>query len=231
MKTREFLEELDKLDAIGFGANLAGGKIYWTDKEGLVVAHAECKAILSWAATNNSAMWAFAIGQFQDAGVPVVSPVDIKSDYIGNINDAQAEEFAAKAASDAGAQYIYRAANGANGLYLAVYNFKIETIELSSEDHLRKRKSSINYIVQMITNLAEILSNKKRVNEAINLMKHFSDALNQQISVVLKDDDLKEEAGKLQRSINAWLNLLPEKRNDVLAFMKQAASKWNRMKQ
>jgi hypothetical protein len=61
-------------------------------------------------------------------------------------------------------------------------------------------------------------------------MSNFSEALNQQISVVLKDEDLKEEAGKLQRSITAWLGMLPDKRVDVLAFMKQAASKWNRMK-
>jgi hypothetical protein len=103
-------------------------------------------------------------------------------------------------------------------------------MELSAEDLRRKRNSSINYIVQMIGNLAEILSNKKRTDEAISLMKHFSDALNQQIARVLKDDDLKEEATKLQRSIAAWVNMLPDNRKDVLAFMKQAASKWNRMK-
>jgi hypothetical protein len=230
MELHQLIEILDKIEAVGFGANLAAGKIYWTDKDGSVVAHAECKAVLSWAATNNSAMWAFAIGQFQDAGVPVVKPVDIKSDYIGNINDEQAAEFAAQTALNAGAQYLYRAANGANGLYLAVYNFREESITLSADDHRRKRNSSINYIIQMVSNLAEILSNKKRTDEAIGLMKHFSDALNQQISVVLKDEDLKEEAAKLQRSIAVWVNMLPDKRKDVLAFMKQATSKWNRMK-
>jgi hypothetical protein len=125
---------------------------------------------------------------------------------------------------------MYRAPNGANGLYLAVFNFRAESMELNEDDHRRKRNSSINYIVQMIANLAEILSNKKRTEEAMSLMNHFSEALNQQISVVLKDEDLKEEAGKLQRSIAAWLEMLPDKRVDVLAFMKQAASKWNRMK-
>ena len=230
MNIKEFGDLLESLGAIGFGANLAGGKIYWTDKEGKVVAHAESKAILSWAATNNSAMWAFAIGQFQDAGVPLIKPSDATAEYISNINDEQAEEYAAKVAIEASAEFLYRASNGANGLYLAVYNFKAESIELSAEDHRRKRNSSINYIVQMIANLAEILSNKKRTEEAMSLMNHFSEALNQQISVVLKDEDLKEEAGKLQRSIAAWLEMLPDKRVDVLAFMKQAASKWNRMK-
>lgn len=230
MSIKEFGDLLERHGAIGFGANLAGGKIYWTDKEGKVVAHAQSKAILSWAATNNSAMWAFAIGQFQDAGVPVIKPSDAKADYIGNISDEQAEEFAAKAAIEAEAEFLYRASNGANGLYLAVYNFKAESIELSAEDLKRKRNSSINYIIQMIGNLAEILSNKKRSDEAISLMKHFSDALNQQIAIVLRDDDLKEEASRLQRSIAAWVGMLPEKRADVLAFMKQAASKWNRMK-
>ena len=230
MNIKEFGDLLESLGAIGFGANLAGGKIYWTDKEGKVVAHAESKAILSWAATNNSAMWAFAIGQFQDAGVPLIKPSDASAEYISNISDEQAEEYAAKVALEASAEFLYRASNGANGLYLAVYNFKVESMELSAEDHRRKRNSSINYIVQMIGNLAEILSNKKRTDEAISLMKHFSDALNQQIAIVLKDDDLKEEATKLQRSIAAWVNMLPDNRKDVLAFMKQSASKWNRMK-
>jgi hypothetical protein len=75
-----------------------------------------------------------------------------------------------------------------------------------------------------------IFGPNERTDEAIGLMKHFSDALNQQISVVLKDEDLKEEAAKLQRSIAVWVNMLPDKRKDVLAFMKQATSKWNRMK-
>lgn len=230
MNTETLDELLQSLESVGFGANLAGGKIYWTNAAGTVVAHAECKAILSWAATNNSAMWAHAIGQFQDAGVPVLKSANYKSDYIGNINDEQAAKFAAEVAEEGGAQYIYRAPNGANGLYLAVFNFKAESMELNEDDHRRKRNSSINYIVQMIANLAEILSNKKRTAEAMSLMNHFSEALNQQISVVLKDEDLKEEAGKLQRSITAWLGMLPDKRIDVLAFMKQAASKWNRMK-
>ena len=81
----------------------------------------------------------------------------------------------------------------------------------------------------MIGNLAEILSNKKRTDEAISLLNHFSDALNQQIEYILKDEDLKEEAAKLQKSIAVWVNMLPDKRKDVLSFMKQAASKWQRM--
>ena len=230
MSSKEIGEILETLGAVSFGANLAGGKIYWTNAEDIVVAHAESKAILSWAATNNSAMWAYAIGQFQDAGVPVIKPTDTKSEYIGNINDEQAAELAGKVAEEGGAAYLYRAANGANGLYLAVYNFKAESIELNADDYRRKRNSSINYIVQMIGNLAEILTNKKRTAEAISLMTHFSDSLNQQILVILKDEDLKEEAAKLQRSIAAWVNMLPDKRVDVLAFMKQGASKWNRMK-
>jgi hypothetical protein len=230
MTTKEFDILLQGIGAVGFGSNLASGKIYWTNEEGAVVAHAETKAILSWAATNNSAMWAFAIGQFQDAKVPVLSPLDAKSEYVGNINDEQAAELSGKVAADGNAEFLYRAANGANGLYLGIFNFKVESIELSVEDHRRKRNSSVNYIVQMIENLAGILNDKKRTDEAISLLKHFCDALNQQISTILKDEDLKEEASKLQRSIASWVNMLPEKRKDVLAFMKQAASKWIRIK-
>jgi hypothetical protein len=162
MNTETLEELLQSLESVGFGANLAGGKIYWTNAAGTVVAHAECKAILSWAATNNSAMWAHAIGQFQDAGVPVLKPANYKSDYIGNINDDQAAKFATEVAEEGGAQFVYRAPNGANGLYLAVFNLKAESKELNEDDYRRKRNSSINYIMQMIANLAEILRNKKR---------------------------------------------------------------------
>jgi hypothetical protein len=229
MNLEKFTELLDSLAVKSYGINLAGGKIHWTDAAGTVVAHADVKAVISWAATNNSAMWAYAIGQFQDAEVPVVKPEILNSEQIGNILDVQAAEFAAKAAEAAGAEYLYRAANGANGLYLAVYNFKAESYELSPDEILRKRKSSIGYIIQMIGSISEILNNKRRVEEASKLLQHFSDALNQQIEFVLKGDDLKEEAAKLQKSIAAWVGMLPDQRKDVLAFMKQAASKWQRM--
>lgn len=229
MNCQDFKMVLDELKVVGFGVNLAGGKIHWTDAAGLVVAHAEIKAILSWAATNNSAMWAHAIGQFQDAKVPVLIPKEKISDFIQNINDSEAADLASEAAEEADAEFIYRASNGANGLYLAVFNFKKESFELSSEDLARKRKSAIGYIVQMLGNIHEILSNKKRVEEAGNLLKHFDEVLNQQLEMLIKDEDLKDEGNRLKKSIQSWLNMLPDKRNDVLAFIKQAASKWQRM--
>lgn len=225
----QFSEILSKLGTVGFGANLAGGKIHWTNSEGKVVAHAAIKAILSWAATNNSAMWAHAIGQFQDANIPVIKPADEKSEYIGNITDEQAAELAAAIGLTAGAEYIYRAANGANGLYLAVFGFKAESIELSAEDITRKRRSSIGYIVQMLGNIGEIMSNKKRTEEAQNLLLHFCDALDQQMEYTLHDEDLIAEALKLQKSIRFWVSIISSQRADVLAFIKQAASKWHRM--
>jgi hypothetical protein len=229
MNCEDFKKVLDELQVDGFGANLAGGKIHWTDKEGKVVAHAEIKAVLSWAATNNSAMWAYAISQFQDAKVPVIKPKNVKSDYIGDINDAKAAELASEVAAEAEADFIYRASNGANGLYLAVFNFKKESIELNAEDIARKRKSAIGYVVHMLGNISEILSNKKRADEAINLLKHFDEALSQQLQQLTKDEDLGEEGIKLKKSIQTWLSMMPEKRDDVLAFLKQAASKWQRM--
>jgi hypothetical protein len=229
MNCEDFKKVLDELQVYGFGANLAGGKIHWTDKEGKVVAHAEIKAVLSWAATNNSAMWAYAISQFQDAKVPVIKPKNVKSDYIGDINDAKAAEMASEVAAEAEAEFVYRASNGANGLYLAVFNFKKESIELNAEDIARKRKSAIGYVVQMLGNISEILSNKKRADEAINLLKHFDEALSQQLQQLSKDEDLGEEGIKLKKSIQTWLSMMPEKRDDVLAFLKQAASKWQRM--
>jgi hypothetical protein len=221
---------LDNLGVVSYGLNLAGGKIHWTNKAGLVVAHAEVKAVLSWAATNNSAMWAHAIGQFEDAGVPVLIPENPKADYIGNINDEQAKDFAAKVAEAANASFLYRAANGANGLYLAVFDFKEESIELTDEDWVRKKRSAMNYSVQMLYNLCEILKNKKRWEEALRLMDHYHKALEDQIEHVTRGDQtLIELMRKQQKSIKVWQGMLPKKRKDVIAFMNQAASKWARL--
>ena len=221
---------LDALGVVNFGADLVGGKIHWTNKEGEIVAFANVKAIMSWAATNNSAMWAHAVGQFQDAGVPCVVPKDAISEYISNINDEQAAEFAQKVAAEAGAQFLYRAANGANGLYLAIFDFEEGTRELTTQDITRRRRSAIGYVVQMLGNLAEILNNKKREQEAVKLLEHFQTALKQQVEQVLKDEDVITEAKKLDGSMSVWISkILAGERKDVLAFMKQAISKWQRM--
>lgn len=221
---------LDALGVVQFGADLVGGKIHWTNSDGEIVAFAKVKAIMSWAATNHSAMWAHAIGQFQDAGVPCIMPKDTKSEYISNINDEQAAEFAKAVAEEAGAQYMYRAANGANGLYLAVFDFEEGTRELTDEDIVRRRRSAIGYVVQMLGNVSEILNNKKRAQEAVKLLEHFSIALQQQIDEIFQDEDVIEEAKKLHKSMSVWIpKILADERKDVLAFMKQAASKWQRM--
>ena len=229
INTTEFNNLLNSIGAKSHGSNLSAGTIYWTDENHQVVAHANIKAIISWASTNNSAMWAYSIGQFQDNMVPVVKPLNVKSDYIGNISDSDTESIAIKAAEEDNAGYLYRASNGSNGLYLGIYNFKIETLELTTEDLNRKRKASITYIIQMISNIGELLENKKKLKEAETLLTHFHDSLNEKIKYAFKDEDIKEEALKLQKSISAWITMLPDKRRDVLAFMKQAISKWNRL--
>lgn len=221
---------LDRLQVVNYGLDLAGGKIHWTNRAGEVVAHAKVKAILSWAATNNSAMWAHAIGQFEDAGVPVLVPENTMADYIGNINDDQAKDYAAKVAETHDASYLYRAANGANGLYLGIFDFKEESIELGPDDVVRKKRSAMNYSVQMLYNLSEILQNKKRWEEALKLMDHYHKALEDQVDHVARGDErLIELLRKQQKSIKVWQGMLPKKRKDVMAFINQAASKWARL--
>ncbi len=228
---KELNLRLDALGAVNSGSDLVGGTIYWTNEDDQVVAYAKVKAILSWAATNNSAMWAYAIGQFQDAGVSCLEPQGIKGDYISNINDEQAAEWAEKVAIQAQAQYLYRATNGANGLYLAVFDWVEGSKELTPADFARRRRSAIGYVVQMLSNIAEILGQKKREQDALALLQHFYDALQQQLDKVLREEDLREETLKLQKSIEVWKEMLRNaKRKEVLAFMKQAASKWARMK-
>jgi hypothetical protein len=136
---------------------------------------------------------------------------------------------AIKTAEGDRADYLYRASNGSNGLYMGIYNFKKEYLELTPEDLKRKRKASVSYITQMISNIGELLENKKKAKEAEILLTHFHESLNEKIKYAFRDEDLKEEAIKLQKSLNAWTGMLPDKRKDVLAFMKQAISRWNRL--
>jgi hypothetical protein len=229
MNTSEFNSILESIGAKSHGSNLSAGTIYWTDENHKVVAHANIKAIISWASTNNSAMWACYIGQFQDNKVPVIQPENVISEYIGNITDSETELLAIKTAEGDRADYLYRASNGSNGLYMGIYNFKKEYLELTPEDLKRKRKASVSYITQMISNIGELLENKKKAKEAEILLTHFHESLNEKIKYAFRDEDLKEEAIKLQKSLNAWTSMLPDKRKDVLAFMKQAISRWNRL--
>lgn len=107
-----------------FSAALPEGRIQWLNAEGTVVAHARCVAVLSYAPANQSMAWAEALPHFKEAGVPTLERPDGLPEYQVNINDAVAEQIAARVARNAGAEFLYPAKYG-NGslLYLSITEF------------------------------------------------------------------------------------------------------------
>ncbi|EJF52198.1 hypothetical protein SapgrDRAFT_0453 [Saprospira grandis DSM 2844] len=253
MSTQKIAERLAQLGASDCSTNLAEAKIYWTNKEGQVLAHARTAPIMSWAATNKSAAWAFSLGQFIDAEVECFQPQNNKSEYIGNIPEELAQEMAFAEAQGADVPHFYAAANGANMLYLAIYDYKEESLVLTAADWQRKRRSSIGYNLQMLMNMVEILEIRNRYKEAYGLLWQFTQSLDNQLQQkhIKEELVLLEEVQKLRTSVDRWLEILPPEveeeqkhsffsmarwkvpdrtaREEVGAFMKQAASKWGRL--
>ena len=106
------------------------------------MAHAECKVVLSFAATNNSIAWGEAIPGFKDAGVPHIPTPEGKKSMAMDYHEAQARHLARKTASEHDAQFLYVAPTGGGGfLYLAIYNFELGEIELGEEDEEKRLES------------------------------------------------------------------------------------------
>ena len=86
----EVQELFNTLGVQSFGAALPEGRIHWTNADGETVAHGRCQAVLSWAAANDSIMWADHIPHFGKAGVPCLPAPDPDQPYEEGIDIEQA---------------------------------------------------------------------------------------------------------------------------------------------
>jgi hypothetical protein len=147
--------QMDALGVQSFGADLQGGRIHWMDGSNAVVAHGRCKAILSFAATNNSYLWLSAHSQYQ--GVPKVMKPEGAEGYREGVTEAEARAVAVEAAIADGAAYMYAAPMGGGGfVYLAVHDLAFGPLTLSPEEQLHKTRAAMQYVVHKVDALLSI---------------------------------------------------------------------------
>lgn len=222
---REVQTIFDRLGVANFGAALPEGRIHWTNGDGRVVAHARCQAILSWAATNQSMMWAEAISGFSDAGVPCLPKPDERSDYEEDVDEDTAQELAAECAQLTGAQFLYAAPTGGGGkLFLAVRAFQPGGIEDDPEEEARRVEAARGWAEAKLSRLAEKLSDEGRSGEVAGLLRSFAGEARQQAHFVVKDTELGGRLGGLATQAEAWAAALPQQR-EVVAYQLGVAAK------
>lgn len=145
-------EKTELTGAIEMQVGLPEGRIVWFDGTGKPLGHASIRAILSFAANNDSILWSWSSADFVQANIPVV-PRSALSDegYILHSELEQAEQLAVTAAAHAGATCVLTLQSGATTLFVAIEAFATggpvafgaETIESSTRDHLRTTLSNV----------------------------------------------------------------------------------------
>jgi hypothetical protein len=148
--------------ASGMQFGLPEGRIVWMDKAGKPLGQAAFRAILSWAASNDSILWSWHSEDFARSNVPVLpqSPLS-QVGYVPDADDAHAKKLAVAAATAAGVQCVIRLTAGNNALYVAVDSFEVggpgafspETFQDSAHAFVRKSLAAI--AVRMGSNQVE----------------------------------------------------------------------------
>jgi hypothetical protein len=209
-----------------FGAALPEGRIHWMDKDGNIVAHGRCLAILSFAATNNSVMWADGIPSFKDAGVPVVPHEG--EHYVVDQGPEQAEALALEAANKAGAIFAYQAPTGGGGiLWLAVTEFVPGSIATDPDEAARRERSARDYVGATLSGVSTALADGGDPAEAAALLRSFASVLSKQIEFVVAGLPVADGLQVLVDDAVAWADALPADAMRVQGAVKAAASHWS----
>lgn len=108
---REIYNKLAELGVVEYQYLYEKGKIRWRDKNQKVVAFASCKAIMSFASTNNSYNW----GLFPNT--PTLEKPEWVEDMKFDVTDAETREVAVKAALESGSDFMF----AGNWMTLTVY--------------------------------------------------------------------------------------------------------------
>lgn len=205
------VEELFRtLGVKSFGAALPEGRIQWTNEAGEVVAHARCQAVLSWAATNNSLMWAEALGHFQQAGVPCLPKLDGEEDYLEGVTEEQAQELATQAAQLTGAQFLYAAPMGGGGqLFLAVREFRAGAEAPDPDAEERRQDATRAWAGQKLRGLAKVIR-EGRTDEARALLGALPDQATQQAEYVVQGTPVAARLKDLADQARGWSESLGE---------------------
>jgi|GEM_PF-2915786 len=200
-------ELFESLGVKSFGAALPEGRIHWTNEDGKIVAHARCRAILSYAATNASIMWAEKIPSFEQAGVPCL-PAPDEEGYQEGVDENEAQDLASQAAQLANAQFLYAAPTGGGGkLFLAIREFTAGTPEADPEDDARRLAATTAWVQERLTQLSALLAGD-RADEAPGLLKAFADQAKQQATFVVPGSELASRLTGLSVQATTWATAL-----------------------
>ncbi len=197
-------ELFETLGVKSFGAALPEGRIHWTNEAGEIVAHARCQAVLSWAATNNSLMWAESLSHFQQAGVPCLPKLDGEEDYMEGVDVEQAEILATQAAQLTGAQFLYTAPMGGGGqLFLAVRNFKPGAQEPDPDAEQRRQDATRAWAGQKLRGIAKVLRDGRQ-DEAKSLLDALPGQASQQAEYVVAGTPVGARLEDLAQQATGW---------------------------
>lgn len=207
----------ESLGVHSFGAALPEGRIQWTNTAGEVVAYARCQAILSYAATNASVMWAEKITSFTEAGVPCL-PAPDDTGYEEGLDENEAQELATQAAQLVSAQFLYAAPTGGGGkLFLAIRGFTPGKPEADPAADAKRLASTMQWVQERLRQLSGLLSDE-RANEAPGLLKAFASQAKQQADFVVPGTDLSGRLTGLSVQATTWstaLQMDPKHRDRV----------------
>jgi hypothetical protein len=223
---KELQALFDSLGVKDFGAALPEGRIHWTDAGGKVVAHARCRAILSWASTNHSIMWAEAIASFQQAGVPCLPAPEGEDPYVQDIDEDLAQELAGQSAQLVNAQFLYAAPTGGGGkLFLAVTDFTPGAMDEDPGQEARRIEAARGWAAERLVRLAALLE-QGEVDEVATLLGSLSGQARQQADFVVRGTDLAPRLSGLATQAMLWAQALPEHKDRVAYELKVAARGW-----
>jgi len=200
-------ELFDTLGVKSFGAALPEGRIQWTNEAGDVVAYARCQAILSYAATNASIMWAEKIPSFTRSGVPCLPAPDDEG-YQEGLDENDAQELASQAAQLVSAQFLYAAPTGGGGkLFLAIRDFTAGAPDADPEAKTRRLAATTEWVQERLTQLSTLLAGD-RAEEAPGLLKAFADQAKQQATFVVPGSELASRLTGLSVQATTWSTAL-----------------------
>ncbi|MEC8424572.1 MAG: hypothetical protein VX000_12400 [Myxococcota bacterium] len=175
----------DSLGVATFGAALPEGRIQWMDAQGTVVATARCRVVLSWAAGNESYLWATRLPGFSEAGVPVVPLPDGEEESRVGVTKEEAESVATAACMGTGVQFLYEAPTGGGCLFLAVEQFAPGAPDEDRGGAAARFEKARTWAARTLARLAETIESEAGSRASLEAMGAFAKDLRNQSDLAL----------------------------------------------
>lgn len=175
----------DSLGVQSFGAALPEGRIHWMNGNGDTVASARCKVVLSWAAGNDSILWATKVPGFAEAGIPVVPLPDGQDEMQEGVSREDAESIATAACMGTGVQFLYEAPTGGGCLFLAIDHFTPGSPDEDPAAAAARLDNARSWAARNLASLAAALEEGQGSRESLGAMGAFAKDLRNQAALAL----------------------------------------------